>query len=71
MKRPTITQACEWVKTSWQSVKKEIVVKSFKKCGISNALDGTEDHALFEDSTGTSESENSNYRYTSESDNEV
>ena len=25
----------------------EIIVKSFKKCGISNALDGTEDDALF------------------------
>jgi hypothetical protein len=38
-------------------VKDEIVVKSFKKCGISNALDGTEDDVLLEDS----ESENSDY----------
>jgi hypothetical protein len=36
------------VKTSWESGKQEIVVKSFKKCGISNALDGTEDDVLFE-----------------------
>jgi hypothetical protein len=43
MKRPTIMRVCDWVKTSWQSVKEEIVVKSFKKCCISNALDGTED----------------------------
>ena len=50
MKRPTITQVCEWVKTSWHSVKEEIVVQSFKKCGISNALDGNEDGILFEDS---------------------
>jgi hypothetical protein len=42
MKRPAITQVCDWAKTSWQSVKEEIVVKSFKKCGIGNALDGTE-----------------------------
>jgi hypothetical protein len=48
-------------------VKEEIVVKSFKKCGISNALDGTEDDALFEDS----ESENSDYSTMSESENEV
>ncbi|CAI5770390.1 pogo transposable element with KRAB domain [Podarcis lilfordi] len=50
MKRPTITQVCEWVKTSWHSVKEEIVVRSFKKCGISNALDGNEDGILHEDS---------------------
>jgi hypothetical protein len=66
MKRPTNTQVCGWVET-WQSVKEEIVVKSFKKCGISNALDGTEDDVLFEDS----ESENSDYSTMSESENEV
>ncbi|KAF7247657.1 Allantoicase [Varanus komodoensis] len=49
MKRPTITQVCEWVKTSWHSGKEEIV-QAFKKCGISNALDGTEDGVLYEDS---------------------
>jgi hypothetical protein len=66
MKRPTITEVCDWVITSWQLVKEEIVVKSFKKCGINNALDGTED-VLFEDS----ESENSDYSTMSESENEV
>jgi hypothetical protein len=46
-------------------VKEEIVMKSFKKCGISDALDGTEDDILFEDS----ESENSDYSTMSESEN--
>jgi hypothetical protein len=50
MQRETKSQACEWVKTSWESVKQEIAMKSFKKCGISNALDGTEDNVLFEES---------------------
>ncbi|CAI5769472.1 pogo transposable element with KRAB domain [Podarcis lilfordi] len=50
MKRPTITQVCEWVKTSWHLVKEEIVVQSFRKCGISNALDANEDDILDEDS---------------------
>ena len=27
----------------------ETIVKSFKKCGISNALDGTEDEHLWDD----------------------
>jgi hypothetical protein len=31
-------------------VKNERVFKYFKKCGISNSLDGTEDNLLFEDS---------------------
>ena len=31
------------MKNSWQRVKSEIIVKSLKKCGISNALDGIED----------------------------
>jgi hypothetical protein len=41
---------CEWVKNSWDAVKTEIVFKSFKKCGISNSLDCTENNLLFEDS---------------------
>ena len=51
-KRPSITQVCEWVKRSWDAVNEEIVVKAFKKCGISNALDGTEDDMLYEESVG-------------------
>jgi hypothetical protein len=31
------------VKNSWQRVKSETIVKSLKKCGISNALDGSKD----------------------------
>ena len=50
-KRPTITQVCEWVKKSWDAVKEEIIVKSFKKCGISNALDRTEDNMVYEESS--------------------
>ncbi|KAM9316104.1 serotransferrin-B-like [Gastrophryne carolinensis] len=56
MKRPTITQVCEWMKTSWQSVKNQTIVRSFKKCGISNALDGTEDEIIYEYSEGQSSS---------------
>jgi len=38
------------VKNSWQQVKSETIVKSLKKCGISNALDGSEDDILYEES---------------------
>ena len=39
VKRPSISNVCEWVKNSCQRDKSETTVKSFKKCGISNALD--------------------------------
>jgi len=42
VKRLSISNVCEWVKNSWQCVKSETIVKSFKKCGIRNALDGSE-----------------------------
>ncbi|KAH7975439.1 hypothetical protein HPB52_001768 [Rhipicephalus sanguineus] len=35
---------------AWDDIPGTLIVLSFKKCGISNALDGTEDCALFEDS---------------------
>ena len=47
MKRPSIAQVCEWVLKSWNAINTEVVVKSFKKCGISNAMDGSEDHLLY------------------------
>jgi hypothetical protein len=37
------------VKNSGQRVKSETIVKSLKKCGISNALDGSEDDILYEE----------------------
>lgn len=35
---------------SWAAVKEKIIVKSLKKCGTSNAMDGTEDELLYVDS---------------------
>ena len=49
--RSSIAQAYEWVKKAWDDISTEIIVKSFKKCGISNALGGTEDDALFDSSS--------------------
>jgi len=43
------------VKNPWQRVKSETIVKSFKKCGISSALDGSEDGILYEESDASSE----------------
>jgi hypothetical protein len=43
------------VKNSRQRVKSETIVKSLKKCGISTALDGSEDDILYEESDALSE----------------
>jgi len=43
------------VKNSWQRVKSETIVKSFKIRGISNALDWSEDDILYEESDALSE----------------
>ena len=43
------------MKNSWQWVKSETIVKFFKKCGISKALDGSEDDIFYEESDATSE----------------
>ena len=53
-----ISNVCEWVKNSWQRVKSETIVKSFKQCGISNGLDGSEDYILYEESDESSENSN-------------
>ena len=46
------------MKNSWQRVKSETIVKSFKQCGISNGLDGSEDYILYEESDESSENSN-------------
>ena len=38
-----------WVNKAWQEIPAELVIRSFKSCGISNALDGTEDDAVYEE----------------------
>ena len=45
------------VKESWQELSKEMVERSFKKCGISNALDGTEDDLVWEEEEDSSQVE--------------
>ena len=43
-----LSTICEWVKDSWNEIPSEMVARWFEKCGISNAMDGTEDDQLGE-----------------------
>ena len=45
--KPDITLVVAWVKEAWESIPAEMVKKSFLKCGIANAMDGSEDDALY------------------------
>ena len=50
MRAASLTTVCERVKETRQNILTEMVARSFKKCRISNAMDGTEDDMPWEDS---------------------
>lgn len=37
-KRKTFLQMCMWVKNSWDKMRSDIVIKSFKKCSVSDTM---------------------------------
>ena len=47
IKRPSYSTVASWVKDSWNEVSVDLIRKSFKCCGISTKLDGSEDDQLF------------------------
>ena len=49
IKAASLNTMCEWVNESWKGLSLEMVSRSFKKCGISNAIDGSKDDILWED----------------------
>ena len=49
LKQPTRQDVIDWVSNTWASIRIEIITKSFLNCGISNALDGTQDDCVNSD----------------------
>jgi hypothetical protein len=49
IKRTAPSEVARWVSAAWKAIPESIIVKSFKKCYISNALDGSEDDTVWED----------------------
>ena len=43
------SEVARWVSAAWKAIPESIIVTSFKKCYISNTLDGSEDDILWED----------------------
>ena len=49
MRKPELYIICSWIKDAWEELGPEIIIRTFKKCCISNALDESEDDVLWED----------------------
>lgn len=50
LKRASIEDTRRWVVEAWLGITASEGVKAFKKCGISNTMDATEDEMLWSDS---------------------
>jgi hypothetical protein len=49
IKRAASSEVARLVSAAWKAIPESIIVRSFKKCCISNALDGSDDDILWED----------------------
>lgn len=49
LKRAELRTVCEWVLAAWAEIDPEIIRRAFLKCSISNAMDGSEDNAIYDD----------------------
>ena len=50
-------EVARWVSAAWKAIAENVIVRSFKKFCISNALDGSKDDILWEDD-GENEDDN-------------
>ncbi len=48
IRKPSYSLVCSWVKNAWEKVDVNLIIKSFKCCGISVKTDGTEDDFIFD-----------------------
>ncbi|CAI7806932.1 unnamed protein product [Closterium sp. NIES-54] len=44
IKKPPVELTLKWISAAWKSVPKELIQRAFLTCGISNALDGSQDN---------------------------
>ncbi len=47
IKRPSYSLVVNWVKKSWDAIDTNIIMCSFKCCGVSNAINRSEDGLIF------------------------
>jgi hypothetical protein len=68
IRRPSIELMCSWIVRAWDMVDQRVTVTSFLKTGI-NALDGSEDDALWQTEENVDEENESEEDYSSEEEN--
>ena len=51
MKKVELDTICQWILDVWEALPTDLIVRLFKKCGITNDMDGTEDDLLWEENT--------------------
>ena len=44
-----LDEICRWISDAWNDPPTEMIVKLFRKCCITNAMDGTEDEEIWEE----------------------
>ncbi|CAG8814252.1 12319_t:CDS:2 [Gigaspora margarita] len=49
LKCAELRTVCEWVLAAWAEINPEIIRRAFRKCSISNAMDGSEDNEIYYD----------------------
>ena len=49
IRKVELDEICRWISDAWDDIPPEMVAKSFRKCCITNALDGTEDDEIWEE----------------------
>ena len=47
-KKPSLELILSWIAGAWNEIPQEMIESSFQKCRITNNLDGTEDHLVYE-----------------------
>jgi len=49
IKRTAPSEVARWVLAAWKAIPESTIVRSFKKCCISNVLNGSKDDIVWED----------------------
>ena len=52
LRRAKLSDVCGWVKHAWEGISNEMVIESFKTCGISTSLDGSDDEITDNEDSG-------------------
>jgi hypothetical protein len=49
IKRAAPSEVARWVSVAWKAIPESIIIRSFEKCCMSNALDRSKDDIVWED----------------------